>query len=97
VAVAAVYFSLTARRGSGSFQKKKILKTREFTHNFHFEERYTIELDEFHRLEAIALVYISHRVKNPEIFKVTVAIHLFSLPSRCGSGRCSAAMDIYGP
>jgi hypothetical protein len=67
-AAAAVYFSLpsrrgslffitvAARRGSGSFQKKKILKTREFTQNFHFKERYTVKLDEFHRLEAIALV-----------------------------------------
>jgi hypothetical protein len=42
--------------GSGSFQKKKILKTREFTQNFHFKERYTVKLDEYHRLEAIALV-----------------------------------------
>jgi hypothetical protein len=42
--------------GSGSFQKKKILKTREFAQNFHFKERYTVKLDEFHRLEAIALV-----------------------------------------
>jgi hypothetical protein len=56
VAAAAVYFSLPARRGSGSFQKKKILKTREFTQNFDFKERYTVKLDEFHRLEAIALV-----------------------------------------
>ncbi len=45
-----------ARRGSGSFQKKKIYKTREFTQNFHFKERDTVKLDEFHRLEAIALV-----------------------------------------
>jgi hypothetical protein len=42
--------------GSGSFQKKKILKTREFIQNLHFKERYTVELDEFQRLEAIALV-----------------------------------------
>jgi hypothetical protein len=42
--------------GSGSFQKKKILKTREFTQNFHCKERYTVKLDEFHCLEAIALV-----------------------------------------
>jgi hypothetical protein len=27
-----------------------------FTQNFHSKERYTVELDEFHRLEAIALV-----------------------------------------
>jgi hypothetical protein len=56
VAVAAVYFSLPSRRGSGSFRKKKILKTREFTQNFHFKEHYTVKLDEFHRLEAIALL-----------------------------------------
>jgi hypothetical protein len=49
-AAAAVYFLLPSRRGSGSFQKKKILKTREFTQNFHFKERYTVKLDEFHRL-----------------------------------------------
>jgi hypothetical protein len=54
VAVAAVYFLLPSRRGS--FQKKKILKSREFTPNFHFKERYTVKVDEFHRLEAIALV-----------------------------------------
>jgi hypothetical protein len=56
VAVAAVYFLLTSRRGSGSFQKKKIRKTREFIQNFYFKERYTVKLDAFHRLEAIALV-----------------------------------------
>jgi hypothetical protein len=56
VAVAAFYFLLSSRRGSGSFQKKKILKSREFTPNFHFKERYTVKVDEFHRLEAIALV-----------------------------------------
>jgi len=55
-AAAAVNFLLPSRRGSGSFQKQKILKTREFTQNFHFKERYTVKLDEFHRLEAIALV-----------------------------------------
>jgi hypothetical protein len=43
-------------RCRGSFQKKKILKTREFIENFHFKERYTVKLDEFHRLEVIALV-----------------------------------------
>ncbi len=48
--------TVAARRGSGSFQKKKIKKTREFTQNFHFKERYTVKLDEFHRLEAIAVV-----------------------------------------
>ncbi len=53
---AAVYFSLPSRRGSGSFQKKEILKIRKFTQNFHFKERYTLKLDEFHRLEAIALL-----------------------------------------
>jgi len=52
--VAVVYFLLPSRRGSGSFQKKKIGKTREFRRNFHFKERYTVKLDEFHRLEAIA-------------------------------------------
>ncbi len=50
------FITVAARRGSGSFQKKKILKTREFTQNFHFKERYTVKLDEFHGLEAIALV-----------------------------------------
>ncbi len=57
----------------GSFQKKKVLKTREFTENFHFKERYTVKLDEFHRLETIALVLISHRLENLEISKVTAA------------------------
>jgi hypothetical protein len=56
VAVAAVYFLLPSRCGSSSFQKKKIKKTREFTQNFHFKERYTVKLDEFYRLEAIASV-----------------------------------------
>jgi hypothetical protein len=51
---------------------------------------------------------MSHRLKNPEIFKVTVAAAarftffyyrsgaaaIFYLSSRRGSGRCSAAMDI---
>ncbi len=32
-----------------------------------------MKLDEFHRLEIIALVLISHRLKNLEISKVTVA------------------------
>jgi hypothetical protein len=50
------FITVAERRGSGSFQKKKILKTREFTQNSHFKERYTVKLDEFHRLEAIALV-----------------------------------------
>ncbi len=52
------FITVAARRGSGSFQKKKIFKTREFTQNFHFKERYTytVKLDEFPRLEAIALV-----------------------------------------
>ncbi len=50
VAAAAVYFLLPSRHGSGSFQKKKIEKTREFTQNFHFKERHTVKLDEFHRL-----------------------------------------------
>ncbi len=56
VAAAAVYFLLPSRCGSGSFQKKKIKKTREFTQNFHFKERHAVKLDEFHRLEVIALV-----------------------------------------
>ncbi len=50
------FITVAARRGSGSFQKKKISKTREFTQNFRFKERYTVKLDEFNRLEAIALV-----------------------------------------
>jgi hypothetical protein len=36
--------------------KKENLKTREFTENFHFKERYTVKSDEFYRLEAIDLV-----------------------------------------
>jgi hypothetical protein len=57
---------MSIARGSGSLffitvaaaaaSKKKILKTREFTQNFHFKERYTLKLNKFHRLEAIALV-----------------------------------------
>jgi hypothetical protein len=35
---------------------KKFLKTCEFTQNFNFKERYTVKLNEFHRLNAIALV-----------------------------------------
>ncbi len=50
------FITVAARRGSDSFQKKKIKKTREFTQNFHFKERYTVKLDKFHLLEAIALV-----------------------------------------
>jgi hypothetical protein len=53
---AVVYFALPSRRGSGSFQKKEIYKTREFTQNFHFKKRYTVKIDQFHRLEAITLV-----------------------------------------
>jgi hypothetical protein len=37
-------------------KKRKFKKTREFTQNFHFKERYTVKLDEFHRLAAIDLV-----------------------------------------
>jgi len=37
-------------------RKKKIKKTREFIPNFHFKKRCTVKLDDFHRLEAIALV-----------------------------------------
>ncbi len=44
------------RRGAAASKKNKIHKTREFTENFHFKERYTVKLDEFHHLEAIALV-----------------------------------------
>jgi hypothetical protein len=57
-AAAVVYFLLPSRRGAvaAASKKKEILKTREFTQNFHFKERYTVKLDEFHRLEAIALV-----------------------------------------
>jgi predicted cupin superfamily sugar epimerase len=55
-AAAAVYFLLPSRRGSSSFHKIENLKIREFTQNFHFKKRYTVKLDEFHRLEAIALV-----------------------------------------
>ncbi len=54
--VSLFFITVAVRRGSGSFHKKKILKTREFTQNFHFKERYTVQLDEFHRLEGIALV-----------------------------------------
>ncbi len=50
------FITVAARRGSGIFQKKKIQKNREFTENFHFKEHHTVKLDEFHRLEAIALV-----------------------------------------
>ncbi len=63
------FVTVAARRGSGglffitvktqcgnrSFQKKKIKKNREFTQHFHFKKHYTVKLDEFHRLEAIAL------------------------------------------
>jgi hypothetical protein len=56
MSIAAVYFSLPSRRGAAAaaFKKKKIKKTREFTQNFHFKERYTVKIDEFHRLETIA-------------------------------------------
>ncbi len=58
MATAAVYFSLPSRHGAAAAasKKRKLKKTREFTQNFHFKERYTVKLDEFHRLEAIALV-----------------------------------------
>ncbi len=56
-AVAARQFIFYYRRdAAAAASKKKILKTREFSQNFHFKERYTVQLDEFHRLEAIALV-----------------------------------------
>jgi hypothetical protein len=46
------------RRGAAAAasRKRKLKKTREFIQNFYFKERYTVKLDEFHRLEAIALV-----------------------------------------
>jgi hypothetical protein len=53
---AVVYFSLPSRRSAASAAYKTNSKIREFTQNFHFKERYTVKLDEFHRLEAIALV-----------------------------------------
>jgi hypothetical protein len=78
------FITVATRRGSGSLffitvaarqgqLPKKVLKTCEFTENFHFKERYTVKLDEFHRLETIALVLISHRLENLEISKVTAA------------------------
>ncbi len=53
--VAAAVFFITVAASAAS-KKRKFKKTREFTQNFHFKERYTVKLDELHRLEAIDLV-----------------------------------------
>jgi len=51
-----LFFITVAVRQRQLLKKRKIKKTRDFTQNFHFKERYTVKIDEFHRLEAIDLV-----------------------------------------
>ena len=55
-AVAIFIIPSRQRRGGGSFSKKQILKTDEFTHNLGFNVCCTVILEESDRLAAAALV-----------------------------------------
>jgi hypothetical protein len=83
-AAAVAYFSLLARRGSGSFFKKKFFLIHEFALNFSVYIRHLVRLNKSDRLAATVLVQTSHRLGNQNIFLNTIAARQRLIISRDG-------------